>query len=108
MQAAHHLVSLEHATAGMTLSDAILDQQGQVLLPAGAVLTAAMLDALGRHDVALLPILDIGAVTPAIDVSAVTARLAYLFRGVAAEPDSAGAILHSYMTAYRLESTVVP
>jgi len=106
MSTAHELVSLETATAGMILSDDILDQQGQVLLSQGTVLTAATLAALGRHDIALLPIALTGAVAPVIDEAAVTARLDYLFRGTDAA--SANAILHEYIADFRLERGVAP
>ena len=108
MSTAHQLVSLETATAGMILSDDILDPQGQVLLPHGTVLTATTIAALGRHDVALLPIAVSGAPAAVIDEAAVTARLDYLFRGTDAHPGSATAILRDYMMDFRLEREVAP
>ncbi len=106
MSTAHQLVSLEAATAGMILSDDILDQQGKVLLSQGTVLTASTIAALGRHDIALLPIAVSGAPEAVIDEAAVTARLDYLFRG--ADPASANAILHQYIADFRLEREVAP
>lgn len=106
MSTAHELVSLETATEGMILSDDILDQQGQVLLAQGTVLTAATIAALGRHDIALLPIAVTGAAAPIIDEAAITARLDYLFRGTDAV--SANAILHEYIADFRLERGVAP
>lgn len=106
MSTAHQLVSLETATAGMILSDDILDQQGKVLLPQGAVLTASNIAALGRHDIALLPIAVSGTPAAVIDEAAVTARLDYLFRGT--DADSANAILHHYIADFRLEREVAP
>jgi hypothetical protein len=106
MSTAHQLVSLETATAGMILSDDILDQQGQVLLAQGTVLTAATIAALGRHDIALLPIAVSGVVETVIDEAAVTARLDYLFRGN--DPATANAILHGYIVDFRLERGVAP
>lgn len=112
MNAAHHMVSLDQATPGMVLSDAILDQQGQVLLAQGTVLTATTLAALGRHDVTMLPIAVIGDITgTTVDAAAVTARLAYLFRGTGAGPDTgpsdtATSLLHQYVLAYRLDDEV--
>lgn len=113
MNAAHHMVSLDQATAGMTLSDAIIDQQGQVLLAQGTVLTASTIAALARHDIAMLPIAVEGAAAPAVDVAAVTARIAYLFRGDGSELDAgpfdtATAILHRYIADYRLGHEVAP
>jgi len=108
MTAAHQLVSLEMATAGMVLSDAILDQQGKVLLPQGTVLTASTIAALGRHEIALLPVVVTGVAAPEVDAAAVTARLDYLFRGAAAAPDSATALLHGYILDFRLQREVAP
>lgn len=102
MSTAHQLVSLETATAGMILSDDILDQQGKVLLAQGTVLAASTIAALGRHDIALLPIAVSGAPAAVIDEAAVTARLDYVFRGADAAPDSAIAILRDYISAFRL------
>lgn len=109
MNAAHQMVSLENAAPGMALSDAILDQQGQVLLAQGTVLTAPMLAALGRHDVAMLPIAVNAIDTPPPDMAAIAARVAYLFRAGGLEPDTgpadtATAVLHRYIAAYRLEA----
>ena len=41
----------------MVLSDVLLDRQGQVLLPQGAVLTATMIALLPRHGIDRLPVL---------------------------------------------------
>jgi len=113
MNAAHHMVSLDKATAGMVLSDAILDQQGQVLLAEGTVLTTATIAGLARHDIAMLPIAAMDEPSPPIDVAAITARLAFLFRGDGSEldagpADTATAVLHRYITDYRLEREVAP
>jgi hypothetical protein len=108
MNATHHLISLETATAGMVLSDDILDQQGHVLLAQGTVLTTATMVALARHDIALLPIVVSGEVAPEADEGTVSARLDYLFRGAAATPDSATAILHRYIEDFRLGHEVAP
>jgi len=106
MSTAHQLVSLETATAGMTLSDDILDQQGKVLLSQGTVLTASTIAALGRHDIALLPIIISGGPAAVIDEAAVTARLDYLFRG--SDAATANPILHDHIAAFRLERGVAP
>lgn len=107
MNAAHQMVSLEDASPGMALSDAILDHQGQVLLAQGTVLTAPMIASLGRHDVAMLPIAISASETPAPDLAAIAARVAYLFRADAQDAtgpaDTATAVLHRYIAAYRLE-----
>jgi membrane-bound ClpP family serine protease len=100
------MISLDNALPGMVLSDAIIDQQGQVLLAQGTVLTAGTIAALGRHEVAMLPIEVAGAAAPVVDVAAVTARLAYIFRGdgapVAGPADTATAILRHCIEDYRL------
>ena len=113
MHAAHQMVSLANARPGMILSDAILDQQGQVLLADGTVLTDATIAALARHDVTMLPIAMEAAATPPVDVAAVTARVDYLFRGDGSELDAgpldtATALLHRYILDYRLDREVAP
>lgn len=106
MNAAHQLVSLDKATPGMTLSDAVLDQQGKVLLPEGTVLTESTIASLGRHDIATLAITVSGAVDTVIDAAAITARLEHLFRG---DPSgTANSLLQQYLADYRLEHKVAP
>lgn len=113
MNAAHQMVNLEQATPGMTLSDAILDKQGQILLAQGTVLTAATLAALARHDIPVLPIAVAGEAAPAVDEAAVLERLAYLFRGndaadASGPMDTATALLHRYIADYRLGREAMP
>jgi hypothetical protein len=88
-------IALDQATVGMTLAAQLLDDSGNVLLPAGAVLSAAMLDKLERRGVATLTV----AMQAEADPHAVLAdkaraeaererrqaRLAHLFRHSAAE-----------------------
>ena len=47
---------LDQATPGMTLSEPLCDAKGDVLLPQGATLTAAVLAALERRGIDSLPI----------------------------------------------------
>jgi hypothetical protein len=106
----HHL-ALADVRAGMVLSDVLLDRQGQVLLPQGAVLTASIIALLPRHGIDRLAVLHQGGDVPAapvIDEAAVTARLARLFRRCDAdlEAHSASAALHAYMLDYRLEREI--
>jgi hypothetical protein len=113
MNAAHQMVSLGKARPGMILSDAILDQQGQVLLAQGIVLTDATIAALGRHDVTMLPIAMEADAAPPVDVPAATARIGYLFRGDGSELDAgpfdtATSLLHRYILDYRLDREVTP
>lgn len=111
----HHL-ALADVLPGMVLSDVLLDRQGQVLLPEGAVLTAAIIALLPRHGIDCLAVLKTAQELPpvvAIDETAVTARLQHLFRHCstgdpsnpadsADEQHSASAALHAYMLDYRL------
>jgi hypothetical protein len=113
MNAAHVMVALDQASAGMVLSDDILDQQGQVLLAEGTVLTRATLAALARHEVAMLPIAPPASATPPVDAAAVAARVAYIFRGDGSELDAgpfdtATSLLHRYILDYRLGHEVAP
>ncbi len=107
MSSAYQHLALADVRPGMVLSDVLLDQQGQVLLPQGAVLTTAIIALLPRHGIEMLAILCSGAAAaaPAIDHAAVEARLAHLFRRHDAgdEDDSATAALYRYMLDYRLE-----
>lgn len=59
----HKQLALEEAEPDMILSDALFDQQGQILLPKGTVLTEQMLASLARHEVAWLRI-EMGEMTP--------------------------------------------
>jgi len=47
----HLQIILANATAGMTLSDAILDTKGNLLLPEDTQLTDAILESLRRHQI---------------------------------------------------------
>ena len=110
MNLAYQHLALAEVQPGMVLSDVLLDRQGQVLLPQGAVLTAAIIALLPRHGIDRLPVLrtdDAAPGAPAIDETAVTQRLDFVFRrsnnsNSSSDPDSAGASLHAYMRDYRL------
>ena len=112
MSSAYQHLALADVRPGMVLSDVLLDQQGQVLLPQGAVLTTAIIALLPRHGIEMLAILSGGAAAaaPVIDHAAVEARLAHLFRRHDAgdDDDSATAALYRYMLDYRLEREVAP
>jgi hypothetical protein len=106
MNSAYQHLALADVRPGMVLSDVLLDKQGQVLLPQGAILTAPIIALLPRHGVELLAVLR-GAdaeVAPAPDQVALQARLAYLFRKNNSDnsDDWATGILHRYMEDYRL------
>lgn len=108
MSSAYQHLALADVRPGMVLSDVLLDRQGQVLLPQGAILTAPIIALLPRHGVQLLAVLrDAAAAEPAPDPAALQARLAHLFRHGRGEGD-AGAILHRYMEDYRLGREAAP
>lgn len=110
MTAAYQHLALTEVEPGMILSDDILDRQGQVLLPKGAVLTAQTIALLPSHGIGMLAVLrnagnagnDGQQSGP--DKARVEARLARLFRKNPgdAETDPATALLRRCMTAYRL------
>jgi hypothetical protein len=104
MSAAYKLTELAQAQPGMELSDDLLDRQGQVLLPKGAVLTEAMLASLARHGVDMLPLADAGAEDQVTDPAVVQARLDHLFRNNDRdnENDWATGILRRYVEDLRL------
>jgi hypothetical protein len=105
MSSAYQHLALADVRPGMVLSDVLLDRQGQVLLPQGAILTAAIIALLPRHGVEMLAVLrDAGSAEPAPDHAALSARLAHLFRNSGGDDDAgrATAILHRYMEDYRL------
>jgi hypothetical protein len=88
----------------MVLSDVLLDQQGQVLLPQGAILTAAIIALLPRHGVEVLAVLRSADAGPAPDPAVLQQRLAHLFRknDIDNNADWATGILHRYVEDYRL------
>jgi len=108
----HHL-DLADVRPGMVLSDMLLDRQGQVLLPKGAVLTANIIALLPRHGIDRLPVLrsiSEGEAPVPIDETAVTAQLAKLFRrlDLSLEANSAALALQTYVADYRLEREIAP
>ena len=111
MSAAYQHLALTEVKPGMILSDELLDQQGQVLLPKGAVLTAKTIALLPGHGIDMLAVLcsDGGArATP--EPALVERRLARLFRKN--DPDDhndwASGLLRRYMLDYRLEREIDP
>ena len=111
MSSAYQHLPLAQVRPGMVLSDVLLDQHGQVLLPQGAVLTAAIIALLPRHGIDMLAVLRSDAPSePAPDHAAIEKRLAHLFRKNVDEnkdkpdkPDNwATGLLHRYMADYRL------
>jgi hypothetical protein len=106
MSSAYQHIALADVRPGMVLSDVLLDRQGQVLLPQGAILTAAIIALLPRHGVEMLAVVPIDPASAALepDSGALQARLAHLFRNTdaASSDDWAKGILHRYMEDYRL------
>ncbi|MFD2366776.1 hypothetical protein [Pseudoduganella sp. GCM10020061] len=105
MLSSHRFLPLARVEAGMVLSDEVLDGQGQVLLPAGTVITADLLARLPAHGVDALPI----AVPPAasgepLDRDAIQRRIAQVFRRIdPADPAHAASLqLRHAVEAYRL------
>jgi hypothetical protein len=103
MSSAYQHLAVADVRPGMVLSDVLRDRQGQVLLPQGAILTAAIIALLPRHGVDVLAVLHGGA-APAPDHAALQQRLAHLFRknDIDNNADWATGILHRYMEDYRL------
>ncbi len=110
MSAAFHHLALADVRPGMVLSDVLLDRQGQVLLPQGAVLTAALIALLPRHGIEALAVLHGGAdsVPPAPDHAALLQRLAHLFRGHDPQRADATGELRRCIEDYRLDREVAP
>jgi len=107
MPASYQQIPLEQVQPGMVLSDELLDLQGNVLLPQGTVLTAAMLALMPRHGIQILPILSEAEVSP--DEAQATLehygeRIAQLFRKNDPDDDSdwATALLRRFVSDYRL------
>lgn len=107
MSAAYQHLALSEVKPGMILSDELLDKQGQVLLPKGAVLTARTIALLPSHGIDMLAVLrdDITEGENGLpDPSALEKRVAVLFRknDIDNNDDWATGILRRYVSDYRL------
>jgi hypothetical protein len=106
MTASYQHLALPQVQAGMILSDELLDAQGHVLLPQGAVLTEAMLALMPRHGIAVLPIVkdEVSPEQAEATLHHHEARIAHLFRKNDADSDSdwATATLRRFVTDFRL------
>jgi hypothetical protein len=98
---------LEQATPGMTLSEPLCDAKGEILLPQGATLTEAVLAALQRRGIDMLPIAtndDAAQLTDA-ELEALRerarTRISRLFRRCGS--DGAAGLLQQYITQLRME-----
>lgn len=102
----YHQLTLAEVRPGMVLSDVLLDVQGNVLLPQGAVLTEAMLALMPRHGIAVLPIVkeEVSPEQAAAVLEHHEARIAHLFRKNDADSDNdwATATLRRFVTDFRL------
>jgi hypothetical protein len=91
----------------MVLSDDILDDQGQVLLPKDTVLTERMIGLLPAHGIEMVAVCLTGGASPA-DQAQIQARIDHLFRKN--DPDDAGdfatGILRRYVLDYRLNREI--
>ena len=106
MSAAYQHLALTQVKPGMILSDELLDQQGQVLLPKGAVLNAKTIALLPSHGIDMLAVLCTGdGATPAPEPAVIEQRVARLFRknNPDDQDDWASALLRRYLLDYRLE-----
>jgi hypothetical protein len=113
MNATYQHLALAEVKPGMILSDELLDQQGHVLLPKGAVLSAATIALLPSHGVDMLPVLRTdGPADPetGLDPSTIERRLAHLFRknDIDNHDDWATGMLRRYVSDYRLERGLAP
>lgn len=104
----HHV--LAELRPGMILFDELLDGQGHVLLPHGAVLTSATIAQLARHGIESVAVqVAAGAVAESeADQAAIAQRLAHLFRknDIDDQNDWATGILRRYVEDYRLQRGV--
>ncbi|MES2016071.1 MAG: hypothetical protein V4484_06200 [Pseudomonadota bacterium] len=114
MSAAYQHLALSQVKPGMILSDEVLDQQGQILLPKGAVLSARTIALLPSHGIDSLAVLAPGGMpdAPAVaaDSGAVARRLARLFRKLDPADDefTANGQLRHCITTFRLEPEAAP
>ena len=110
MNPAYQHLALESAKPGMVLSDELLDKQGQVLLPKGAVLTERIIALLPSHDIEMVAVVCEAAPAAPVDMGALSARLDQLFRKHNPDnPDdwATGALRH-YMSDFRLDREIAP
>ena len=116
MNRAYQHLSLADVRPGMVLSDVLLDRQGQVLLPAGAVLTATTIALLPGHGIDALAVrreadeAPAGTAAASEDQSALERRLLKLFRknDIENHDDWATGILRRYVQDYRLQREIEP
>ncbi len=110
MNPAYRHMALAAVKPGMVLSDELLDKQGQVLLPKGAVLTARTIALLPSHGIEMVAVVCDAAPAVPLDTGAVAARIDHLFRKNDADnaDDWATGILRRYITDFRLGREIEP
>jgi hypothetical protein len=111
MSAAYRHLALALVQPGMVLSDELLDKQGNILLPKGAVLSAKTIGLLPRHGIEMLAVCAGEAeAASAPDLGAVELRLAKLFRknDIDNNDDWATGILRRYISDYRMGVELEP
>lgn len=108
MNPAYQHLALAAVKPGMVLSDELLDKQGQVLLPKGAVLTERTIALLPSHDIDMGAVVCDAAPAAPIDSAAVSARIDHVFRKN--DPDNADdwatGILRRYIADFRLDREI--
>ncbi len=111
MSAAYQHLALPDVKPGMILSDDIVGEQGQVLLPKGAVLSAATIALLPGHGVESLAVLRApgdALAQDSPDDDAIERRLAKLFRKVQGADGGASQVLQRYVSDFRLGRESAP
>jgi hypothetical protein len=98
-------IDLDDAVAGMVLCTEVLDQQGSVLLPKGALLTDSLLTSLRRRGIDSVHVVDdaVSEEQLAEERERVRQRLARLFRS--GHTERASGLLLQQLTEYRLDKT---
>jgi hypothetical protein len=96
-------IDLDEADAGMVLCTEVLDHQGSVLLPKGAILSDALITSLRRRGIDTLHVVNdaISEQELAEERERVLLRLASLFRN--GHPEPASAFLKQQVTDYHLK-----
>ena len=96
-------ISLDEASPGMVLADDLLDEQGKILLPAGATLSESSIASLRRREIDTLPVCGekVSEVDNAAAIEMHRQRLARLFRKHE-EVELATEILRRFVSDFRL------
>lgn len=101
MSTLHKQLALSDILPGMVLSHDLLDTQGQILLPKGAVLTEKTIDSMLRHNIPSVRVVT-GELTEEEDTlraQHAQHRLMYLFRRTEENPTNH--LLHQYVSSFR-------